>query len=313
MFLSRFFCIVAISSSSFLFGEPSLDNSVYCEDFFCEQSICPADSLEPSLDNSVYCEDLFSPTASYEACPIIIDCLPPVCSTGPLCDDSVCAIGFCRKFYIGFEGGWSNGLGRADTAKNVGQIGLNGTTDDAHAAFSTVLGAEIGCWFNAWIRMDLSYAFTNARYNWYTVYPPVNPSFAYLDSHLVLINGYWHLRQLCLVRSLLGNIDPYISGGIGAAINYLHEDREYSTVSTFLSLVTPKTHANFGARIGGGIFIPVNQRVIFDVAFYANYIGKIVSGDRRTLINPPITLPLVPFVFKNNWIASLTFGLKYHF
>lgn len=215
----------------------------------------------------------------------------------------------CRNFYVGFEGGWGNGLGRADRLENVGEIGLNGVTNNAHAFFGETLGAELGWRLYSWLRTDISYSFLHHRYNWETLYPEVNHSFAYLDSHLVLWNGYLHLPGLCF----MGWLDPYVGAGIGVAFNRLHEIQEYGADGIYISDIEPKTRSHLCGRIGGGFLFSVTRCVAFDLAFNANYMGTVSSGDTRRVLSSSTRVPFKAFDFKNNWIGTVTLGVKFSF
>lgn len=213
-------------------------------------------------------------------------------------------------FYVGVDGGWAKGLNRSRGEFGSG-ANFNGTPTDIRAKSGYMVGANIGCRFNALLRSDVSYTYLKNDYTWTQVFPTGFPTSikASLRAHLVLFNGYLHLNRLFC---LFPYIDPYIGGGIGVASNQLHNTREISSISGLqIATIDSATSTHFGARVGLGVMKCLWRKIVLDLAFYENYIGEIRTGASRTLAAGPQAIGR--HRIKNNWVSTVSLGAKYLF
>lgn len=222
----------------------------------------------------------------------------------------------CPHFYVGIEGGWSTGLGHANKSRGVGD-NFTGIAEGPRATSGYNVGASLGYRWNCLLRTDLSYTYLHPKhYNWNTFFSVAGnnvtePFKAHLHSHLVLLNTYMHLNALyCLFPWM----DPYISGGVGVAVNRLDDIREFPGElegGPFFARIQSHTHTHFGARLGAGVMKYFCSCWIVDLGFNANYIGKVRSGNSRTFVSGAPRQPIGKYDFKNNWIGTFYLGLKY--
>ncbi len=220
----------------------------------------------------------------------------------------------CSHFYVGIEGGWSTGLGHANKSRGVGGF-FTGIAEGPRADSGYNVGASLGYRWNCLLRTDLSYTYLHPNhYNCNTFFP--NPDQtdlfkAHLHSHLILLNTYMHLNA---VYCLLPWIDPYITGGVGVAVNRMDDIREFASgEESFFAKIHSYTHTNFGARVGVGVMKYFCHCWILDLGFNANYIGRVRSDNSRTFIARGTSQPIGKYDFKNNWIGTFYLGLKYAF
>lgn len=212
-----------------------------------------------------------------------------------------------RHFYVGLDGGWAIGLGYADRVKNVG--GGNTTTAyNAYARSGYHVGGNLGCRWNCLLRTDLSYTYLKPHsYKWRADTPsgPLGIRFdSRLHSHLILFNTYLHLNGLSCFFPCL---DPYITGGIGVAINHLDRIREIVPAS--VANIQSSTQTHFGARLGIGAMKRFSRCWVVDGGFNANYIGRVASDNRRTNANGTLDI-IGPYHFENNWVGTFYLGVK---
>lgn len=220
----------------------------------------------------------------------------------------------CHHFYLGVEGGWAIGLGYADRVSFV-NANNNGVAYDAYPSSGCHVGANLGYRWNRLLRTDLSYTYLRpGSYKWKSDFFPissaVNPTFnirykGNLHSHLVLFNTYLHLNAICC---FLPCLDPYLTAGVGVAINHLGPTKEIFQ-SVTVSTTSAFTQTNFGARVGIGAMKYFCRCWIADFGFNANYIGRVGTDDTRTLTNGT-TQFIGPFHFENNWIGIFYLGVK---
>ena len=220
----------------------------------------------------------------------------------------------CCHFYLGIEGGWAIGLGYADRVEFVG--GSNaGIAYNPYASSGYHVGLNLGYRWNRFLRTDLSYTYLKPHsYKWKLNAFPIqglgagfNSRFkGDLHSHLVLFNTYLHLNAICC---FLPFIDPYITGGVGVAINHLGPATETLQLGTFEATISSFTQTNFGARVGIGAMKYFCRCWVVDCGFNANYIGRVASDNTRTF-SDGVTLFIGPYHFENNWIGTFYLGVK---
>ena len=267
-----------------------------------ESETCPAQTYEDEVANCCYPPQHYIFPNDYDDYP------PPPC---------LCYKPCYSYYYVGFDGGWMLRLKHVPPHSRVGAGNL-GTAFDAKAEPGYTVGASIGYRWNCLLRTDISYTFLHPKsHNWKTRFPlDVTESFkAYLHSHLVLFNTYFHPNEfLCLFSSL----DPYITCGVGVAINQLDHIKEFTPSGIFYSEIQSYTQTQFAGRLGVGVMKYFCRCWIMDVGFNANYIKSIRSGNERETFNVPGVSTaghekIGVFRFKNNWIGNFYLGLKYAF
>lgn len=227
-----------------------------------------------------------------------------------------CPISYCPCprpliFYVGAEGGWAIGL--TDKTGFGGGALFNGPSFDARARSGYMVGANVGCRFNSLFRSDLSYTFLREPYRWTALSTNNNFPLSFsstLRSHLFLLNGYLNLNSLfCLCPGW----DPYVGVGLGVAVNQLRNVQEFTSLnSQFVADINNGNRTNFAARFGLGITRCLWRRTVLDLAFNANYIGQVHTGNARTLSTGQVG-PIGIYRFRNNWIGTISLGLKYLF
>lgn len=241
--------------------------------------------------------------------------LPPDCYVHPSSFCVSCQRS-CSHFYVGLEGGWGTRLSSADKSTGVGAF-FNAEAEGPRADSGYHVGASLGYRWSCLLRTDLSYTYLHPNhYNWTTSFSGnlTEPFKANLCSHLLLFNTYVHLNALyCLFPWL----DPYISGGVGVAINRLDNIREFPAVEEsqgpFFARIQSHTQTHFGARLGIGAMKYFCRCWIVDLGFNANYIGRVRSGSSRTFVSTGASQSIGKYDFKNNWIGTFYLGLKYAF
>lgn len=244
------------------------------------------------------------PCQEYDQPAIYYDGPPPCCFSCNPC---------CSHFYFGLEGGWAIGLGYADRITDVG-FRANGAAYNTYAHSGYNVGANLGYrWSCVW-RTDLSYTYIKpSSYQWrlddFLDALADNRLKARLHSHLVLLNTYLHLNAL---YCFLPWLDPYITGGIGVAINHLDHIQQKNQFGAFIANIYSHRDTHFGARVGIGAMKYFCRSWIIDFGFNANYIGRVASKDKQT--NAIGTEQIIgPYHFENNWIGTFYLGLKYAF
>lgn len=216
-----------------------------------------------------------------------------------------CTPSYCH-WYVGVEGAWSDGAGDAtDSPLTAGStFNIAGVSPQRHE--SGACGANLGFRLNAF-RADFSYTyFSQASYEWQVPIGFTSVK-AHLTSHLMLFNGYLHP-----LTGLTRWFDPYVTGGTGVAINQLTGIQQFRDTGAHLADISSFTQQNWAARVGVGFFSYILNSWIFDMGYSAHYIGRVISGDSRTL-NTGVQQIIGAYKFQNNWINTIYFGLKYAF
>jgi hypothetical protein len=213
-------------------------------------------------------------------------------------------------FYIGVDAGFCTGLGHADRSIDSGVgnfiLGHSARPHSGHHG-----GFNLGYRWSCLLRTDFSYtALRPNSYQWKgdPLTGPVSDFNAKLNSDLWLANIYFHLNGFCCAFKW---IDPYITGGIGYVYNLLNDIKQFSggADSSLVANIASRGFSNIGGRLGIG-FLKYFGNWIFDFGFHGNYLGRITSGNFQS---NGLQQTIGPFNFKNNWIGTLFFGLKYGF
>ncbi|HEY4832891.1 MAG TPA: hypothetical protein VIH61_10070 [Waddliaceae bacterium] len=261
-------------------------------------------------------------TAGYCVC----EDLAPGCEQNYYCPPDI----RCGCFYLGLEGGWDSEISTANRAAHVGAFG-DGVAFNSRARVGYEVGVNFGYIFNSWLRADLSYTFLNNKHEWEAQFPSNNVTIGEgaieffdgrLHTHLALLNLYARLGELYPIAGF--RFAPYITGGLGVAMNDFHDIKERVNLSAVLATalgsdtlalgsdIQAHTKTNFGGRFGLGILKFCSKNWIWDLGFNVNYIGEVRSGNsRKTVFLVPGVTPIHPYRFHHNWIAMLYLGLKY--
>ncbi len=223
--------------------------------------------------------------------------------------------GACRdvfnQVYVGFEGGWGTGLFKSNRSIHNGPAAtLTSTVDfglDILPGYH--VGGNVGYVFNRCWRTDISYTYLHNVVQWQTAFLGTSThSFdATHHTHLILWNAYLHLTDY--LNGCLG-FSPYLTGGVGVAINVLNTIKERDFSTTLLARDNGSRHKNFGARFGMGVLKPFCDQLALDMGFNVNFIGNIRSGRRQNLTTGG-SVPITSFRHSNNWITTFYVGLKY--
>ncbi len=227
---------------------------------------------------------------------------------------SYCCNDPCNQFYIGIEGGVAGPLEKAH-GNNTGGAGFFGVTDHLKRRSSGLIGARAGYFWNHRLRADISYSYLPSHPKWVTTFPPgvsVPTIFqSKLETHLVLVNLYGHLSQQ--QRCCLCGFDPYAGAGLGIAANKLRDISEGSSITgIFFANLESHMQKHFAARFQVGVMRKTFSCIVWDLAFSAIYLGRIATGDYRTLSNG-ISQPIGRYSFSKNWTGAVTLGMKVFF
>ena len=220
-------------------------------------------------------------------------------------------------FYVGGEGGWLQRLRHVPNRLGVGFNNL-GTAFDAKVYPGYTVSANIGYRWNCLWRTDFSYTYFHPKSLQGKTRFPINvvESFkAHLHSHIALFNTYVHLVGLC---ELFPCFDPYITCGVGVALNRFDHIQEFNTAGIHYANIQPYTQSQFAGRLGVGVMKYFCRSWILDLGFNANYIRSIRSGNERETFNiPGVSVAshekIGIYRFKNLWIGNFYLGLKYAF
>lgn len=213
------------------------------------------------------------------------------------------------SIYLGVDGGWCTGVTTASHSFKGGGTSFRDFSSSAEARVGYQLGASLGYLINPCLRVDLSYGFLSNPYKWETSFSQVSTS-SYdgrLHAHIALLNGYWHLNSVC--DSCI-NFSPYVFGGIGVSWNDLFNVYERDPSGLQTTLLDSNWTTNFAARFGIGFLKFTCSNLIWDFGCNVYYIGKVRTGDFRQNLVSGISTPIVPFKFQQNWLGTLSIGLK---
>lgn len=234
----------------------------------------------------------------------------------------------CQNFYIGVDGGFAYGLVQARSDFSVNNINTPppavppsaSTTYNCSNGPGFHVGANAGYWLCPSLRTDISYSYIKTPVRWETQYVFSSPDFlevasdffaAYNNCHLILWNGYYHLNQFfnCV------DFSPYISGGIGLAVNSLGKTDVRNNGGILIGRINNATNTNFAARFGLGFLKPFCNWVL-DMGFNFQFIGAIKTGTTLSLfpradLPSGLDQPINRHQHFSNWLGTFYVGIKY--
>jgi opacity protein-like surface antigen len=217
---------------------------------------------------------------------------------------------FWSRFYVGLDGGWATGF--STSKRDLGGGPLASTSSSISYGLSIQagynVGANIGFILCPCLRTDFSYTFLSNPVKWQNQ-SSGGAAFslnAQLHSHLLLWNAYLHLNDF----SSCCSFSPYLTGGIGFAINDLGKVSERNASSVLTSNDQGHSHTNFGARFGLGLLKPFRSTWVLDMGTFINYIGTVESGNRQTPLAGGSSIPIQPYRHIDNWIGTFYVGVK---
>jgi len=214
-------------------------------------------------------------------------------------------------FYAGVEGGLVTGLSQATLKRNTGSVFADVATNAIPRAGFEV-GASFGYKLPCLWRTEVAYAFHRQSYEWIIIATTPGAGFnAKLQSHLLMWNNYLHLRDIYRCPQSISNIDPYLSGGIGAAWNTFKEASEYQANSIEIATFDSRTTSQFAFSLGVGFLAYSSQMWIIDTFFRATYIGEVRTPGTRNFTLVSGTQPVGAYRFENNWIGTFGVSLKF--
>jgi hypothetical protein len=210
--------------------------------------------------------------------------------------------------YFSIAGGY--GLPFAGSpAENAGSLS-NGTGIRRRSSDGFALSVGIGFWASEKLRCEMRYQMISGDFNWTADYRPWGFNLARFESnwqsHQIIPTLYWH--PFALDNSW--HVSPFVGIGGGLAFNNLNRIRESSLdpVDSVYAKYRQRTQVSPTMMLSTGAHFRITSQLWLNVETSASYLGDISSSDRRSFANGN-SEPIHPYVFRDQWMGSITVGL----
>jgi opacity protein-like surface antigen len=196
-----------------------------------------------------------------------------------------------------------------DTNPNAANCDLCGDLFPSSTGNSVFLGAGLGYRLTPMFRADLTVDYlTPVKINGHSTAAASSTGSADFDSLIGLANGYFDLAGA--FPDTFGELQPFVSAGIGVARNHLDTT---TGVSTLIGPFTLESHSrmNFAWALGGGVGYALSRELTIELAYKYLDTGQVRNG--ATLAAGGASFQLTPSKTGDLGIHAATLGLRYGF